>query len=304
MDIIQLRAFLAVADTLHFGQAAQSLEMLPASLGRHIRLLEERLDRRLFDRTTRQVALTEAGVEIVEEARALVAHFDAFEGRLQALRRAESQVLRIGAIDSAATGLIPQLLPLLRTEAPGYEIELIENKTNILLPKLLSGGLDLAFCRPPEIRDPKLHFRTLFYETMVVAVAATHPLAGRTRLEMTDLNGQPMILPDRRSRRYSHDLTIKLFADAGMQPRIEQLAAEKHTIVGLVSAGTGLAIVPRWTARMAAPGVVFIPLDPAKSAEWPQSVIAAVWPRGTRDIRRDAVMAMLDRHLDAIAATA
>ncbi|WP_068300739.1 LysR family transcriptional regulator [Pararhodobacter sp. CCB-MM2] len=304
MDIIQLRAFLAVADTLHFGQAAQSLDMLPASLGRHIRLLEEQLDRRLFDRTTRQVALTEAGGEILEEARALVGHFDAFEARLQGLRRAESQVLRIGAIDSAATGLIPQLLPLLRAEAPDYEIELIENKTNILLPKLLSGGLDLAFCRPPEVRDPKLYFRTLFYETMVVALPVTHPLAGRARLELGDLRDQPMILPDRRSRRYSHDLTIKLFADAGMQPKIMQYAAEKHTIVGLVSTGTGLAILPRWTERMAAPGVIFLPLDPAKSAEWPQSVITAVWPRGTRDPRRDTVMAVLDRHLDAIAATA
>ncbi|MFV0244426.1 MAG: LysR family transcriptional regulator [Qingshengfaniella sp.] len=304
MDIIQLKAFLAVADTLHFGQAAQSLHMLPSSLGRHIRMLEEQLDRRLFERTTRNVALTEAGGEILEEARALVAHFDQFEERLRGLRRAESQVLRIGAIDSAATGLIPQLLHLLRVEAPEFDVELVENKTFNLLPKLLSGGLDLAFCRLPEVRDPHLHIRTLFYETMVVALPCAHPLAGCDRLVVQDLADQPMIVPDRRSRRYSHDLTIKLFSDAGLHPHVAQYAAEKHTIIGLVSTGTGLAILPRWMTRIAVPGVRFIPLEPTKNAEWPQSVIAVAWPRATRDPRRDKVMAVLQRHLDAIAATA
>lgn len=83
MDITQIKSFLAVAETLHFGRAAQSLGILPASLGRQIRLLEEKLETRLFVRTTRSVSLTEAGNSILEDARALVAQAERFEAKIR-----------------------------------------------------------------------------------------------------------------------------------------------------------------------------------------------------------------------------
>lgn len=304
MDILQLRCFLAAADEMHFGRAAKSLDMLPASLGRHIKLLEERFETRLFLRTTRSVSLTEAGQAILEDARALVDQADRFEERLRGMRRSESPLLKVGAIDSAANGLMPQLLQLMRVYHPEIEIQLIEQKTIHLLPKILSGSIDIAFCRPPDIRDPKIHFQTLFYESAVVALPDDHPLSGRPALSIQDLANAPLIVPDRRSRPHSHDLTIKLFTDAGLGARIAQVAEEKHTIVNLVATGAGLAIVPRWVSRIAVPGVAFVPLSVPDGSTRSKLILAAAWARGARDPRRDALLAVLERNLVEIESSA
>lgn len=304
METDQLKCYLAAAETLHFGRAAHALDMLPASLGRQIKQLEERLDTRLFLRTTRAVSLTEAGAHLLEEARALVEQVEAFERRVREIRSPETAVLRVGAIDSAAAGLMPQLLAMVRRDAPELEVQIIEQKTIRLLPKLLSGGLDIAFCRPPDVRDPRLHFRTLFYETAVVALPHDHRLAHRDRIAITDLADEPLIVPDRRSRPHSHDLTIRQFLDAGLTARIAQVADEKQTIVNLVAAGTGLAIVPRWTARLQVAGVAFIPLDLPAGTTRSKLILAAAWARATRDPMRDRFLEVLETHLDALEATA
>ncbi|CTQ63364.1 LysR family transcriptional regulator [Roseibium album] len=300
MNIYQLRCFLSVADTLHFGRAAQSMDMLPASLGRQIKILENQLDTKLFFRTTRNVSLTAAGSAILEDARSLVAQADQLEEKIRAIRKNEKPLLRVGAIDSASAGLMPQLLQFFRAEHPHIEVQLFEQKTIHLLPKLLSGSLDIAFCRPPDIRDPRINFRTLFYETAVVALPADHPLSKQSEIVIEDLADIPLIVPDRRSRPHSHDLTIKLFMDAGLTARIAQIAEEKHTIVNLVATGTGLAIVPRWTARIAIPGVRFLPLSIPPGATRSKLILAAAWTRGTRDPQRDALLDVLDRNLQAI----
>ena len=111
-------------------------------------------------------------------------------------------------------------------------------------------------------------------------------------------------MPDRRSRPHSHDLTIKQFLDAGLTARIAQVADEKQTIVNLVAAGTGLAIVPRWTSRLQVPGVSFVPLDLPDGTTRSKLILAAAWTRGTRDQMRDTFLEILERHLPALEATA
>jgi DNA-binding transcriptional LysR family regulator len=304
MDVAQFRCFLAVAETLHFGRAARTLDMLPASLGRQIRTLESRLGVALFVRTTRSVSLTEAGASILPEARDLVAQADALEAKVQSVRAAKAPSLRLGAIDSAAAGLVPQLLSHLRGAHPEIAVQLVEQKTIRLLPRLLSGSIDVAFVRPPDHRDPRIQFRTLFFETAVVALPEGHPLAGRDAVAVEDLADAPLIVPDRRSRPHSHDLTMNLFMEAGQTARVAQIAEEKHTIVNLVATGTGLAIVPRWTARLGVPGVVFVPLRTPRDSKRSKLILAAAWARGTRDDRRDALMAVLDANLAEIEASA
>ena len=150
------------------------------------------------------------------------------------------------------------------------------------------------------MRDPRLNFRTLFYETAVVALPADHPLAERKEIFIEDLTDSPLIVPDRRSRPHSHDLTIKLFMDAGLTARIAQVAEEKHTIVNLVATGTGLAIVPRWTARISVPGVNFLPLATPPGSTRSKLILAAAWTRGTRDVQRDALLDVLVKNLPTI----
>lgn len=304
MNTSQLRCFLAVAETLHFGRAAQSLDMLPASLGRQIKALEDELQTRLFLRTTRSVSLTPTGSAIVEDVRSLLNKSEHLEERVRGLAREASPVLRVGAIDSAAAGLVPQLLSFLRDEHPEIEAQIIEQKTIHLLPRLLSGGIDIAFCRPPDIRDPRINFRTLFFESAVVALPTNHNLAQKESLTISDIADAPLIVPDRRSRPHSHDLTIKLFVDAGLSARVAQVAEEKHTIVNLVAAGSGLAIVPRWTSRIAIPGVSFVPLAIPSGTTRSKLILAAAWTRGTRDMQRDALLETFERHQEEIESTA
>jgi DNA-binding transcriptional LysR family regulator len=255
MNLHQLRCFVLAAEELHFGRAAQRLDILPSALGRFIRLLEEDLGVKLFVRTTRNVVLTEEGEQLLGDARKLLAQADAIQNRFRETVRLRATKLRVGAIDSAAAGLIPMLLNDFRKDRPDVEVQLLEDKTIRLLPRLLSGRLDLAFVRPPKSRAPNLVYRHLFYETPVVAIASSHPLARRERVSVRDIADQPLIVPDRRSRPHSHDLTMKLFAEAGHAVYVAQVADEKQTIVNLVAAGLGVAIVPRWISRMTVEGV-------------------------------------------------
>lgn len=304
MEIKQLRCFLAVAEALHFGRAAQKLGILPASLGREIRLLEEALGARIIERTTRHVLLTDEGRRLLDDARQIVSHVDAVQSRFQQVRQGQRTEVRIGAIDSAAAGLIPQLLHDLKLSDPDVSVRLLEEKTVKLLPRLQSGRLDLAFIRPPETVDPRIKLQRLFNETVVVAMAASHRLADREHIDIEELENEPLIVPDRRSRPHSHDLTIKLFTDAGMHVRIAQVADEKQTIVNLVAADIGLAIVPRWTSRLSVSGVRYLPLKIKTDGAMTQLPLSAAWVKGVRDPLRDRVVALLMRNLDAYARNA
>jgi DNA-binding transcriptional LysR family regulator len=294
MDLHQLRCFVAAAEELHFGRAAHRLEMMPSALGRYVRLLEDDLGTRLMTRTTRSVTLTDDGAILLREARLLLAQADSLAARFQASGRKQGTTIRVGAIDSAAAGLLPVLLHDFRKRRPDVTVKLTEDKTIRLLPRLISGRLDIALVRPPEKPDKRLEFLFLLHETAVVAVSDRHPLAAKKRVTVADLAEQPLIVPERRSRPHSHDLTMKLFAEAGLHARVVQLANEKQTIVNLVAAGLGVAIVPRWTSRMAARGVRFIPLAASDMNRLP---LAAAWTRSTRDLVRDEMLEMLSASL-------
>jgi DNA-binding transcriptional LysR family regulator len=207
-------------------------------------------------------------------------------------------------MDSAAAGLIPPLMADVHARHPDIAIQLLEEKTIKLLPKILSGALDLAFVRPPETPDKRLEFRPLFKESAVVAFAEKHPLARRRSVSLRDIAEEPLIVPDRRSRPHSHDLTVKLFEGAGLSPRIAEVADEKQTIVNLVAAKLGSAIVPRWTSRMAIPGVRFVRLNVEGDPHAGRLPLAAVWLRGSRDPTRDTVLEVLESQLAVYEETA
>ena len=191
-----------------------------------------------------------------------------------------------------------------RERHPGVTVQLLEDKTIRLLPRLLSGRLDLAFVRPPATRDNRLEFFMLFHETAVVAVPARHKLAKRKRLSLATLADAPLIVSDRRARPHSHDLTVKLFEQAGLRPTIAQVAEEKQTIVNLVAAELGLAIIPRWASRLAVPGVRYIPLAMPDAERLDLLPLAAAWLRGSRDAVRDELLAILRLRLRRYAAEA
>lgn len=285
---------MAVAEELHFGRAARRLDMLPSALSRDIRLLETSLGTPLLLRTTRNVMLSQDGAAFVDDARALLARADALAAEVRERgRRRSRSLIRVGAIDTAAAGLVPPLLHDFRELHAAVTVQLLEDKTVRLVPKLLSGRLDIAFIRPPVGLDKRIEVMMLFHETPVVAVSSRHRLAGRRRLSIEALADEPMIVPDRSSRPHSHDLTIKLFQRAGLRPNLSQSAEEKQTIVQLVAAGLGLAIVPRWASRLGVAGVRFVPLVSRETAALDLLPMAAAWLRNARDPLRDEMLDML-----------
>ena len=260
MDKRLLQSFVAVVDHLHFGRAAQQLNILPAVIGRNVRLLEDEVGVRLFDRTTRRVSLTRGGEVMAEEARRLLRELDSAFARVREAAGSQADILRIGAIDSAATGLVPHVVRELRGRLPGVEVVIVEDKTLKLLPKLLSGALDAAFVRPPVHAVSGIAFDHLIDEAIIVALPEGHHLADRADLTIDAIADLPLIVPSPRTRPHSYHLTFDLFHAAGRKPVIAQQAEEKHTIVTLVGAGLGGALVPYWTSRMRVDGVVYRPL--------------------------------------------
>ncbi|MBB3525693.1 DNA-binding transcriptional LysR family regulator [Rhizobium sp. BK456] len=248
--------------------------------------------------------MTEDGVALLEEVRPLLARLDELGQKFRARHHRRSRILRIGAIDSAAAGLLPTLIHDFRAIAPDVKIQLMEGKSIRLVPKLLAGGLDLAFIRPRPGMSRHLAVEDLFSETTVVAVPASHELADHKNVSVLDLANAPLIVPDRRSRPHSYDLTMNLFAAAGLHPDIAQVADEKQTIVSMVAAGLGLAIVPRWTSSLASAGVRFLPVQEGAGQTTPKLPLAVAWMKAVRDPERDALLDLLRRNLEIYSAAA
>jgi len=301
VELQQLRCFIAVADELHFGHAAQQLNMLPSALGRYIKLLEEDLGTRLLTRSTRNVSLTEHGALFLPEAREIVSRADEVQKRFQTLARQNAGKLRIGAIDSASISLIPHILHHFRERWPDVEIGFLEDKSSRLLPKLKTGRLDLIFIRPTGVMDSAFESQFLFYEDVVLAVADNHPLAQKSEISVDDLRDVALIVPEKRVRPHSYDLTLSLFDDAGFKPRLIQIADEKQTIINMVAAELGVAIMPRWVKRMAALNIKFIPIGKGYENIRSKLPMSAVWVKGARDETRDNMLKIVMDELNTIA---
>lgn len=291
MDINQLRCFVVLGDELHFGRAARKLEMMPASLSRFIKLLEEDLSIRLLNRSTRNVSLTPEGAEFLNEAKVILADFDALRLRFRKNTPSHKKTLRIGAIDSAARGLLPELLNLFVRHYPDADIHITEDKTYSLIPRLNSGWLDVVFVRPPEHVDVTLTTRFIANESCVLAVPAHHRLVSYDEVSISDFCNDPVIVPERRTRPHSHDLTMNVFRAGGSFPVIAQYAEEKQTILSLVAAGLGIALVPSSYKNMNADGVKYLTLSQEKKIEGlPLSVM---WHQGNKNIYVTALLDIL-----------
>jgi DNA-binding transcriptional LysR family regulator len=294
MELRQLRCAVAVADEMHFGRAARRLDMMPAALGRSVRQLEDSLGVQIFERTTRSVVITAEGMRVIKEARALLAEADAAEQRWRRLGRKGGQVLRLGAIDTAASGLVPGLLQEVHAVCPDLRIQLVEERSIKLIPRLLAGSLDLALVRPglkPFHRRLRGHF--LLNETPIVVLPPGHPLSARRAIDIPSLCDTPLVVPDRRSRPHSHDLVLALFEQAGVEPCIIQNADEKQTMLNMVAAGIGAAIVPRWWSGLVPRDVQVCDLKLNGDSARVKLPLHVVWPRDVRDPSRDAVIGIL-----------
>jgi DNA-binding transcriptional LysR family regulator len=259
MELRRLRYFLAVADELHFGRAAERLHMAQPPLSQQIRRLETELDVALFDRTTRKVSLTAAGAVLRDEARRLVLAAESVERVMGEHRSGHGGVLRLGFVDSSAYEVMPTILRAYRNRWPGVDHQLQSMSSDEQYDALLAGQIDLGINRALGGRT-EVHSVPFLQERLHVAVESGHRLATRRSTSLSQLDGEAFIGFDRRVSPTLHADLTSLFAAEGVvyDPIIE--ATEYTTILGLVAAGQGVAVVPAGVRTFARPDVHYADL--------------------------------------------
>lgn len=293
MDLRQLRCFIAVAEELHFGRAAERLGLAPPALSRQISALEDELGVSLLTRTTRQVALTRAGLIMLEEAKAILVRMERASRAVREASLASSKVLRVGAIDAASSSFVPEALVTFRSRHPGIEIKFVEAMTAPLVQMLEAGKLDLALLRPPR-KPTDCAFEILRVERPIVVLSESHPLAAREHLTMQDLVGEPFVVPSKRIRPFAYDLVMAYFESVGAVPNVTIEATEKPAMMSAVAAGLGMALAPDWVSRLSFPGVTMrrlrgALLDPPP----PGALVGVAWRPHQKLAARDDFLAIL-----------
>jgi len=273
MELRHLRYFTAVADTCHFGKAAERLHMAQPALSHAIRQLETELGAPLFTRTTRQVRLTPAGEFLVGEARRVL---DTVEDSVRGVRRiADGRLglVRVGFTGTSAFSHLPRIARAVKRELPGVAVEV---HADLLTPAqcdgLRDGDLDLGVLRPPA-RGDDIELTTLEREPLILAVPADHRLAVEPAVSMADLRTESFIGYASKDS-VVNDAVARSCQAAGFSPHREHEAGGTAVLLALVAGGLGIAVLPASARALPLAGVVFRDLADAGSVE-----LALAWRR-------------------------
>ena len=295
MNLRDLRYLVALADTLHFGKAAEACHVSQPTLSAQIKKLEEYLGAPLLERRPRQVVLTETGQRVVERARRLLKEADDIREVARADRDPLSGRLRVGLIPTIAPYLLPRVAPRLRRGLPALNLLLYEHRTATLLERIRAGELDLGILALPT-ETAGLDTRSLFAEAFLVAMPARHRLAARKRLRPGDLDGEHLLLLE--EGHCLRDQALEVCSTTGASEDTDFRATSLETLRQMVAAGLGITLLPRLAAEgayAAARGLVTLPFSPPA----PQRLVGAAWrPSTTRLPAIDAVCRIIASTLD------
>lgn len=272
MELRHLRYFVTVAEELHFGRAAQRLQMAQPPLSQQIRQLEAELDVQLLYRTKRTVRLTDAGQVFLQEARHLLIQADQAIAIAQRADRGEVGRLILGFVGSATDSILPVILKAFRQRFPNVQLILDEMTTAEQVEALHNNRIQLGFLRLP-LNDENLILETVLQESLVVALPEAHPLATQTHVSLVSLAEQPFVLSPRHLGAGFYDQIYSLCQQAGFTPQVAQEAIGMPTIVSLVAAELGVALVPASLQNWQRVGVVYKPLADST----PQIELAIAW---------------------------
>ncbi|MEV0196999.1 LysR family transcriptional regulator [Nonomuraea sp. NPDC050691] len=256
----QLVGFVAVAEELHYGRAAARLRMTQPPLSRRVQALERELGVELFDRSRRTIRLTPAGRAFLAEARKVL--HASQEAVLTARRtpRGDAGVVTLGFTATTAYSFLERVVTEAAARLPGVELVLREMVTAAQVEALLAGAVDVGMVRPP-VRTADIRTAPLTSEPLLAALPEGHPLAVRAPYPgVADFDGEPFIMYSPSEARYFHEVLIALFRAAGVQPVHRQYLSQVHTILAMVKAGLGLALVPAAAAALRMDGVVLRPV--------------------------------------------
>jgi DNA-binding transcriptional LysR family regulator len=275
LELRLVRYFVAVAEELHFGRAAQRLRMAQPGLSQQIKSLEHLLGVRLLERTSRQVRLTAAGELLLQEGRRLVAQAERVTDLVRRAGLGQLGTVAVAAIGSATYDVVPRLLREHRRRFPDVEVVLREMSTPAQVQALRGGEVDVGFLRLPA-DTAGLLAHTVREDRMALMLPDAHPLARKSRIRVRDLAREPLILFPAAPRPSWADTVVAACREAGFEPIVAQEAMESATVVSFVAAGVGVALVPEGLKVLARPGVAFRLLAPPA----PVTRLAAVYRTG------------------------
>jgi DNA-binding transcriptional LysR family regulator len=271
LELRQLRYFIAVAEELHFGRAAARLHMTQPPLSQAIAALEELLGAPLFLRNRRTVELAAAGIALLPEARRLLAQADALPELARRAAGGEAGRLALAFVTSCDYSVLPPFLRRYSERYPDVHLSLLEATSDVQADELLRGRIDAGFLIPPlpDKAQSELDYIKVLEESLILCAPAGLALpADNAPVRLQDLPRLPLIIFPREISPALHDAILSCFRAAGVTPVIGQLAIQMQTIVSLVSAGMGLALVPQSVSNLMRPGVEYRALaDPTPLVE-------------------------------------
>ena len=290
MELRHLRYFVAIAEERSFTRAAQRVRVAQPALSQQIKQLEQELGVALFERDSRPLRLTEAGALFLERAQNVLLSVDAAAADVRRTGSGQLGRLAIGFVSSSMYATLPPIISAFRKCYPSVELAFHEMIAAQIAKGLNGRDIDVGFSRPALLDDGEIQQHTLIEEPYVAALPATHRLAGRRSIALSDLATEPFIMHPRFPSPSVTDTVLEACQAVGFEPRGVQIASHMQTILGLIAAGVGVSLVPESVQQYPWRQVKLVPLR----APAPTATLTVAW-------RREATLpAVLCNFLDVV----
>jgi DNA-binding transcriptional LysR family regulator len=290
MDLRRIRYFLAVAEELHFGRAAERVHVVQSAVSQQIKLLEEELGFSLFERTRQKVRLTIAGEVFVAEAQTILRQCDGAIAKLAAAVDGTLGRLIIGFVENVLWSPLPRAVRTFRDRYPTIDLKLLPLDPVAQIEALQSGSIDVGIMPAPLLSTVNIQASLFISGSLLIAIPQNHRFAGRRTVSFSELAEESFVLFPRQMRTRLVDIVVTACANAGFTPRIAQEAEHLHTLLALASAGLGLTVVPEWMARASHFGVSYA----KPTEELPRVEILLAWRRGSTNPAIARLRAVVD----------
>lgn len=258
-DLKHLMAFVAVAEELNFHRAADRLTIAQPAVSRLVNELEERLNVRLLERTTRSVRLTEPGRYFLEEAREILARINLSEGNVRLLASGTKGILRVGYTTINGHSIVPDVVKAFRATHPDIRLEISYLTAPRQRDKIILGELDAGFMEG-SFQSTEIATKIVARHRLIVLLPADHPLSSHEVLTVDDIAGEEIVIGTNDEWPTLRRIVVDAFQSAGHIMKVTQEAPELSGLLGLVTAGVGLTVFCGLPRFCGGPSIVARPL--------------------------------------------